>query len=839
MESSASSSRSDSPECVKPDHQVRFTGESSASGGPPATSPTKRPHKRRKIRAQLSCNECRRLKLKCNREVPCSACIRRDCVELCHIPDKKALALAELATRPAALGMRLAAVEELLFGSTPSPNPQQTHQAVKPPTSTNPSPSHDNSLSALVEASALRLPTPLPTFDPAEATNNPPSGHSLTPSIPLQFSSQDLAASTSSLGPQQRGLVSSENDEQSFGTLVISHSGSTKFLGPTAASEWLKNQEVVEDPETAESPPPISRPASPSPSTGPTEMWQTMDAFGAKIAFPFNTVSRGVSTAHLLDMLPPEDEGRVLLDVYFRHFAWHFDIAPRATIQPFFDKAYTATGREMNSSNFPPHEVALLFIIFAVGAYYNLELQPGDPSVEEYLKISKAALAKGDVMATNTMNALKTMFIMAHLHLSLDSGKNGDASWGLWGVTSRMIVAMGLHRDGERWHLPPEAVEERRRLFWECHSTDVITSNCFSRPLQWYIYRGALGRDFIDTELPNGVGDFYRSKFEMSAHFQSVLELAMRVNRPSYSSVQALHDQIIDFERNLPYALRCRPVLSVLPSTLGLNSAEDISPPMKQRDMQKTLQQFTLALNISELLCFLHRPYFARAIAPKGDMSLYGQSFLAVIERCNAIVTVAANVAILYPQAGARHWWIWYHCLNSAASMGTLVLKDPHNLMVPVAVSVVDSAISSYTSIVWTRKSPRMVNNLKWLVKLREKMTTRLSQATSPGTGLAPPGNGEEEEDDVELLGWRTRLIERVGKGVQTAKTITSHPAPSYALQLATLAQQSQPQQPNMLDSVLLHYPVTTQEWMNDTTNLDWWISQEIEGVSSLDPLLD
>jgi hypothetical protein len=44
----------------------------------------------------------------------------------------------------------------------------------------------------------------------------------------------------------------------------------------------------------------------------------------------------------------------------------------------------------------------------------------------------------------------------------MDSGRNGDSSWPLWGVTMRMVQAMGLHRDGERFGLPPKAVEERR-----------------------------------------------------------------------------------------------------------------------------------------------------------------------------------------------------------------------------------------------------------------------------------------------------------------------------------------------------------------------------------------
>lgn len=95
------------------------------------------------------------------------------------------------------------------------------------------------------------------------------------------------------------------------------------------------------------------------------------------------------------------------------------------------------------------------------------------------------------------------------------------------------------------------------------------------------------------------------------------------------------------------------------------------------------IQQFTLAMNISELIVFLNRPYFAQALHDSpGDptRSRYGQSYLAVVERCNvsicwrcfdrlsaltnafdlqAIVTIATNLHALYPHAAGRHWWIW------------------------------------------------------------------------------------------------------------------------------------------------------------------------------------
>lgn len=49
------------------------------------------------------------------------------------------------------------------------------------------------------------------------------------------------------------------------------------------------------------------------------------------------------------------------------------------------------------------------------------------------------------------------------------------------------------------------------------------------------------------------------------------------------------------------------------------------------------LQQNSLALNICETIIWLHRPYYAKALYVENDrreISMYGQSYLAVIERC-------------------------------------------------------------------------------------------------------------------------------------------------------------------------------------------------------------
>jgi hypothetical protein len=56
------------------------------------------------------------------------------------------------------------------------------------------------------------------------------------------------------------------------------------------------------------------------------------------------------------------------------------------------------------------------------------------------------------------------------------------------------------------------------------------------------------------------------------------------------------------------------------------------------RNTELVPQQYTLALNISENVLFLQRPYYVRALHERPfdpTLSTYGESYLAVVERCS------------------------------------------------------------------------------------------------------------------------------------------------------------------------------------------------------------
>ncbi|KAI7465247.1 hypothetical protein KC357_g7687 [Hortaea werneckii] len=345
---------------------------------------------------------------------------------------------------------------------------------------------------------------------------------------------------------------------------MLVQDGRSRYLGPTAGSEWLKDSEMR---EASESPLPTRLP---SPAAHQSiEPPRTRDSFlnSTPNAFPFNTSPDRVRTKDLLAELPPRDEAWSLVESHYRYCAWHHDVAPREMFEPSFDRVYSQASGKPNSPQTNAQEIALVFIILAQGTIFNIELPSFDPSVEEWLRLSELALVKGHFLSNNTIPGLQTLHLMAHLHLHLDQGRRGDNAWPLWGLVMRLVQAMGIHRDGGRWNLPADVIEHRRKIFWECNTADIFQAHCFSRP-------SALNPEHYDTEFPSQPSDFGDAKSYSTARF----ELA-----------QISSD--IDFESALPFYIRCRAALLAMPSRyVQVEKAIEASPEPSRRSMKLSFQ---------------------------------------------------------------------------------------------------------------------------------------------------------------------------------------------------------------------------------------------------------
>ncbi|KAL4939489.1 hypothetical protein BDV06DRAFT_198793 [Aspergillus oleicola] len=800
---------------------VNAYSDAEANGAEADDGPRPR-KKQRRQRPSHSCAECRRLKMKCDRQEPCSNCVRRQRVQFCLKPSAneeatgvRSDANSEQEPDAAQARQQRPSVDDFQYRwAAPLNADHHSTQQEQPHGQYDPSQSHIHVLPTAATQGCADVSSSTPVHHIKGHPHNLNGATFYAPEVPSQTAQGPSSGpSDSATAPWPRNAapqaVGAGDEGGSHGTLMLGRGGRSKYLGPTAGSEWMKDSEtqvVPDSPSFTRAPSPVHHQPS-----FPTQN-NHLDFSTTSIAFPFNGSAARISSRDLLSHLPPREEAWTLAESYYRYCAWHHDVAPKPAFQKTFDRVYALSKGGSLSSRINPQEIALVFIILAQGTMFNIEMPYYDSSAEEWLHLAERALVGGGFLSNNMVAGLQTLHLMAHLHLQLDKGSRGDTAWPLWGLVMRLIQAMGMHRDGACWNLPQDVVEERRKVFWECNAADTFQAHCFSRPC-------AINPEHCDvafpSEPPNSTGEKSYSilRFELSQISSEILNMAMKVRKPPYSHVIDLDLRLSEFERNIPFSLRCRAALLAMPSRYPqFEAAIEASPEPSRRSMTISFQQSNLALNISETIINLHRPYYAKSLYEDVDdrlKSVYAPSFMTVIERCTIILAIVNDIHCRFLAVSTRQWNFWYHVFGSALCLGTLVLRDPCNPMAAFVLAQLDLAIDLFTSLIQNgANTPRYCRNLQWLNKLRARVSSKISIASTPagqqpdlnsnqhpqrehGSGPGPGTDSdrpatsqtqqgglrehsEDEDEDVELLGWRTRLIERAGPGQdrQTIRTI-------------------------------------------------------------------
>lgn len=159
------------------------------------------------------------------------------------------------------------------------------------------------------------------------------------------------------------------------------------------------------------------------------------------------------------------------------------------------------------------------------------------------------------------------------------------------------------------------------------------------------------------------------------------------------------------------------------------------------------------------------------------------------------MIQIGQTLLTFYPSVISRHWPIcvspvypggadrWQHFVfNCAVYMATLILASPQNEFARLALGVVDSAITFYTSMVQLRSAERFARNLHCILRLRARAFARMqSSAFNLGNQTVIP-QPSESENELEmahrLLGRKTRLIEPFEVSFRIPATSSRTPAP-------------------------------------------------------------
>ncbi|KAJ7729104.1 fungal-specific transcription factor domain-containing protein [Mycena maculata] len=601
------------------------------------TTPKDKEEKMRKKpgRVPTSCAECRRLKLRCDKNVPCGKCVSRGCGSICpdgHLTSGKGnrLVLAnteELHDRIENLCARIRELEDAL-------------RVLQESVTDRPHP--------LLRTDLLHIKT--------HTSQTSPDGPS---------SSSSGSHKSSSTLPSDEMPVQSRSEEENFidmfGTLSIGLHGESNFLGQTARSEYLFRALAKVQPSPVILPPRLSSRI-------------------VELSFPYPDVLDRNLGQEIFELLPPSLSAAMgLVDTYLEHGAYlPITLQRKELLDDVLEPVYRAGSFE-NLRNV--HALSLLFVVFATAALLDPTRHPYSMESQEYYYLSRAALGLASPARETTLAAIQALIHMAqYLDLSDWEGTASNAAWIYIGTAVRLAHGIGLHLNSSRWHLSEEASERRSRLFWQLFLSDTAASFSLGRP-------PSMSTNYIDCPYPKDIevagvdGDkekeisFFLWSCKYSVVLHSIMSSAFGSKVPPYNAILDLDRKIRDYH---------------IPTHLQPTCTPEVPRPLPTRVMQRFL-----ALTTKEsTLLNLHRAYFAQALQDKPEdlanhrfipsvMATYRSAWRLI----RGLVMMWRDIPMLLSRVGSA----WSPALSAAIVMCILVTRAPTSKLTKSSLEELDA----------------------------------------------------------------------------------------------------------------------------------------------------
>ncbi|KAI0820381.1 fungal-specific transcription factor domain-containing protein [Trametes gibbosa] len=666
--------------------------------------------KRKRGATRLSCAECRRLKLRCDRAIPCGSCVKRGCAAIC--PD------GSLTTGKG---------NRFVLAST-----QDLHEKI-------------NQLANRVR-------------DLEDALRASHALHSME-SHPLL--SEDLLRIKA---PIQRenlintGATNGHPDEQgadvvdSFGSLSISESGRTNYFGQ-ATSSWYyltneDNQDDLRDHRLSQ----LSKLLSP-------EVLSLSGLFPIAPSLPLTVDAQTMKIERLRSLfwyLPGVDEAAELRRIYFQHAAWMYNPVTMAQLnESAFNIFYDPHKAPDMDDPLLSHQLALLYMILAIGSLMDTTRPAYNVEAEKYHQLSRAALFQSPIFEEPTLTAVQSLYLMAfYLFLSERHGSGVGSRWAFMGLAVKLGVSMGLHRDAGKWHISNDEVQRRRESFWELYSYDLLQSFTLGRPPSFTLAHIDCKKPYTEDPCSEETFHWWKHRFT-SECMNLVYDQAFGAKTPTYSTVLQLDRKLRGF--TVPASLQIA----------GFGNSESRAGGYYESVPLILQRHLVLAVRESNLL-YMHRGFFARAISdhPKDPLgSPYGGSFIAAYRSAGSLVALVRNIHSQLKELTERMWFLWTHLFSCSIILGSIVTRCPSMSLAPSALVQLDSACELFRKTATGFHAEKV---LGIMLRLREKAHSSLAAyrntpPSRPGT-LSEPTTPADDNDELNTLGGRTRLVEQKEK---------------------------------------------------------------------------
>ncbi|EKM56701.1 uncharacterized protein PHACADRAFT_183301 [Phanerochaete carnosa HHB-10118-sp] len=703
------------------------SGKRRDQGDPPAVQPYSKTVAKevRRSRGEIACAECRRLKVRCNRQIPCSTCISRGCVALCPngvLPpgdNSRFVSAAKdhLRKKIGNLQERMCALEDAL---------------------------------AIAQANEGNEPHPLLKR-------------------PFKFDDEREPPADTDEGEEEEGesqTMPAEALADSFGTLHIDQREKTlRFYGPAGGVESLLDvcANFSAFIEVSDSWSPKDEQSS-SLSFDPDENNVDLRVLGLPAElnafyYAFPLVPTGIPTAPIRTIiesyLPPWDRAVQLCRILLEHMSWMFQIVTfQQFTQDLMPTVYTADGPDSTPgpSTCGSHDLALFFGVLTIGALIDLSLPPYNSQAQLYYVLCRCALALESPMARASLSTVK-----AYHFISLYNGMSGRESnmsntYTILNFSSRIAMKIGLHIDPDHWKLSPKEAYARRTYFWNLLQGDIWQSMGTGRP-------PALANAYGHCRIPTVLEEQQYQRGEYSAlgfgvwGFQAseqllipVMKLVMSVKSPSYGDVLELDKKI------------------------RLYGLFDTTDTMNSPGVAASMGCWVRSHYMEVILLALHRAFFAQAIAMNSQNPLdtpYGKSFITAYNCAWRVIETTSYAFKRHHQLMSRVWMIWSFNFVSAVIIGAVASRYKNLPIEPPPLPALHQACILFEGA--SKTNSRAAKALPVLLKLRE----RAGRLHGPAAKAENAPGGEE----LAILTGQPRLT--VASSAHPDPTI-SGPAPTY-----------------------------------------------------------
>ncbi|KAI8996345.1 hypothetical protein BD414DRAFT_408664 [Trametes punicea] len=698
--------------------------------------------KRKRGATRLSCAECRRLKLRCDRAVPCGSCVKRGCAAIC--PD------GSLTTGKG---------NRFVLAST-----QDLHEKI-------------NQLANRVRdlEDALRASHALHSMEPHPLL----SEELLRIKAPIQRENLINTGAANGNTDEESGDV-----VDSFGSLSISEGGRTNYFGQATSSWNEDNEDDARDQRLSA----LRKLLSP-------EVLSLSGLFPIAPSLPLTLDAQTMKTERLRSLfwyLPGLDEACELRRIYFQHAAWMYN---PVSLSQFNESAFNVFYNPHKAADMEDplisHQLSLVYMVLAIGSLMDTSRPAYNVEAEKYHHLARAALFQSPIFEEPTLTAVQSLYLMAfYLFLSERHGSGVGSRWAFMGLAVKLGVSVRSHlrvdRDAGKWHISSDEVQRRREAFWELYSYDLLQSFTLGRPPSFTLVHIDCKKPY--TEDPANEETFHWWKHRFTSECMNlVYDQAFGAKTPTYSTVLQLDRKLRGFA--VPPSLQ---IAGFGNSESRVGNYYESVPLILQRHL-------VLAIRESNLL-YMHRGFFARAISdhPKDPLgSPYGGSFIAAYRSAGSLVALVRNIHSQLKELTERMWFLWTHLFSCSIILGSIVTRCPSMSLAPSALVQLDSACDLFRKTAVGFHAEKVLNIM---LRLREKAHASLAAyrntpPSRPGT-LSEPTTPADDNDELSTLGGRTRLVEQKEKSMSPQVTDRSPTSLNPIVPLPLKQDEDQPVHP-------------------------------------------